>query len=173
MANKTAARKMAGSKDDRLHHHTNPFLFELTIGFFAGLIWGGLRWMLYEFKFTKELPGIMADPFFRSSFLKTYWGMAVGIGCYIVFSIIAAHLYYFLFRKLRGPWPGVLYGFLWWIIIFVFAGPSLHISQPIRTAGWNTFITELCIFLLWGLFIGYSTAFEFTDEASREPVGAH
>lgn len=154
-------------------HHTNPWLFSIKIGFFAGLLWGITRWLFYEMNFTKELPGIMGDPFFRSAFLKTGWGTTVGIGCYIIFSILATFLYKIMLGKLRGPWPGVGYGLVWWAIIFIIIGPLLRISQPITKAGWNTLSSELCIFLLWGLFIGYSIAFEFTDEASREPIKAH
>lgn len=154
-------------------HHTNKWMYGLKIGFFAGLLWGIVRWLFYEMKFTKELPGLMADPFFRSTFLKTGWGIVIGIGSFIIFSIIAALLYMFVLGKLRGPWPGLLYGAVWWAIVFLALGPLLSITQPIRTAGWNTLSSEFCIFLLWGLFIGYSIAFEFTDEASREPIGAH
>ncbi|MUT66732.1 YqhR family membrane protein [Paenibacillus sp. NEAU-GSW1] len=165
-------KKRRGDYDDPANHHTNPWLFELTIGLFAGLFWGVVRWLLYEINFTVELPGFLVEPFFRNSFLKSPWGITIGISGFIVFSIIAALIYYFLFAKLRGPWPGVLYGLLWWAILFVFTGPMLQMTKPITEAGWNTLTTELCIFMLWGLFIGYSTAFEYTDEASREPIGA-
>ncbi|WP_435171089.1 YqhR family membrane protein [Paenibacillus glycanilyticus] len=154
-------------------HHTNPWLFSSMIGFFAGLIWGILRWLFYELKFTTELPGMLADPFFKSTYLKTGWGIVVGIASYIVFSVLAALLYKVLLGRLRGPWPGVLYGLAWWAVIFLLLGPVLGMSRQITVAGWNTLFSELCIFLLWGLFIGYSIAFEFTDEASREPLGAH
>lgn len=33
---------------------------------------------------------------------------------------------------------------------------------------WNTVISEFCIFLLWGMFIGYTAAIEYTDERKRE-----
>lgn len=154
-------------------HHTNPWLFSSMIGLFAGLIWGIIRWLFYEMKFTIELPGLLADPFFKSSYLKTGWGIVIGIASYIVFSVLAALLYKVLLGRLRGPWPGVLYGLAWWAVIFLLLGPVLGMSRQITVAGWNTLFSELCIFLLWGLFIGYSIAFEFTDEASREPMGAH
>ena len=40
---------------------------------------------------------------------------------------------------------------------------------PGEEAPWDTNISEVCIFILWGLFIGYTTAQEFTDEKLREP----
>lgn len=165
---------MANKKQKNRHHeqehHTNPWLYSLQIGFFAGLIWGIIRWMFYEMKFTTILPGFAADPFFKESFLKTGWGEVLGIAFFILFSIAAAFLYKIALGKLRGPWPGVLYGAVWWAILFIVVGPMLGIMGGIRQVGWNTLFTELCVFLLWGVFIGYSIAFEFTDEASREPI---
>ncbi|MGO4544329.1 YqhR family membrane protein [Paenibacillus sp. 2TAB23] len=167
---------MAGNNQrngyDKQQHHTNPWLYPIQIGFFAGLIWGIIRWMFYEMKFTKVLPGFAADPFFKESFLKTAWGEVVGIAFFVLFSIAAALLYKVALGKLRGPWPGVVYGAIWWAVLFVALGPLLQFTDGIRKEGWNTLYTELCVFLLWGLFIGYSIAFEFTDEASREPIKA-
>lgn len=160
-------------KNEYEDHHTNPWLFSIKIGFFAGLIWGIVRWMFYEMKFTSILPGFAADPFFKASFLKTAWGEVVGIAVFVLFSIAAALIYKVALGRLRGPWPGILYGAAWWAILFAVVGPMLGIMEGIRKAGWNTLYTELCVFLLWGVFIGYSIAFEFTDEASREPINAH
>jgi Conserved membrane protein YqhR. len=171
--NNEQARQSHKSRQYEGEHQTNPWLFSSMIGFFAGLIWGVIRWLFYELKFTAELPGFLADPFFKTSYLKTGWGIVVGIASYILFSVLAALLYRVLLGKLKGPWPGVLYGLVWWMMIFLLLGPLTGISHKITVAGWNTLFSELCIFLLWGIFIGYSIAFEFTDEASREPIGAH
>jgi len=162
----------ANGRGEERRGYTNPFTFCLSLGFFAGLIWGTLRGIAYWLKFTKLVPGVLADPFFRISFLKTGWGYAVGIGVFIVFSILCTLLYYSLFSRVGGPWMGVVYGFLWWAIIFGAAGPMMAIMPALTLIGWSTLFTELCIFVLWGTFIGYSIAFEFTDEASREPAGS-
>lgn len=165
------AKQQHRNDNDEHQHPTNPWLYSLKIGFFAGLIWGIVRWMFYEMKFTKVLPGFAADPFFQSSFLKTGWGEVVGIGFFVLFSMGAALLYTLALGRLHGPWPGVLYGAAWWVVLFVAVGPMLGIMESVRAAGWNTLYTEICVFLLWGVFIGYSITFEFTDEASRESIG--
>jgi len=38
-------------------------------------------------------------------------------------------------------------------------------TEPLVRIGWNTIWTEWSIHMLWGLFIGYSIAFEFHDAA--------
>ncbi|MFD2116076.1 YqhR family membrane protein [Paenibacillus yanchengensis] len=149
---------------------TKPFRYALFIGFYAGLIWGFVRWGAYGLKFTKEIPGYWLEPFFRNSFLKSGWGGLVGVGSFIIFSIIAALIYQYGLRKLKGPWVGIFYGFLWWVLVFGFLGPLLQMTTPLQSVGWITIFTELGISLLWGVFIGYSISFEFNDEASREPT---
>ncbi|WP_339319694.1 YqhR family membrane protein [Paenibacillus sp. FSL R10-2734] len=147
--------------------HTNIWLFALELGFFAGLIWGGLHWLTYWLSFTKVSPAFIAEPFFKHEFLTTALGHFVGYLIFIVFSVIASLLYVLILRKLKGPWPGLVYGVLWWSVIFI-PGSQLFLMQPPFTLPWNTVISEFCIFLLWGMFIGYTAAIEYTDERKRE-----
>ncbi|WP_424766180.1 YqhR family membrane protein [Paenibacillus sp. sgz302251] len=167
------ANNVKTKKEYNNNHRTNPWMYSIHIGFFAGIIWGTVRWLFYQMKFTTELPGFAADPFFQESFLKTFWGVIIGIASFAILSIVAALLYKMVPWHMRGPWPGILYGLVWWAIIFVGLGPWIGMTERITKAGWNTLYTELCVFLLWGAFIGYSITFEFMDEASREPVKMH
>ncbi|QJC51768.1 hypothetical protein HGI30_09560 [Paenibacillus albicereus] len=148
---------------------TNPWAYCASLGFWAGLFWGTIRWLLYTFKFTTVLPAFLVDPFFRRSFLVTGWGHALGIASFIAFSIFAAYLYKLLLGRFRGPWAGLVYGLLWWTLLFLAFGPLVGMTDPVTRIGWNTIFTEISLSIVWGLFIGYSIAFEFTDEASREP----
>ncbi|WP_225442765.1 YqhR family membrane protein [Paenibacillus lycopersici] len=173
---KNRKRMNAGKSKDLPYDasaHTHPFWYCLQLGFFGGLFWGLMRWLLYTISFTKVLPGFLADPFFKQSFLKTYWGHAVGIGFFIVFSVIAALLYKLALGRLSGPWPGLFYGLFWWIILFGMAGPMLGMFPYMNKIGYDTIFTECALYLVWGLFIGFTIAYEYTDEASREPMGAH
>lgn len=148
---------------------TNPVLYSIQIGFFAGLIWGGFRWIFFVFQLTTVLPGYMAEPFYKHSFLLSNYGHLVGWGYFTLFSILATMLYTFALRKLKGPWPGIIYGVAWWAIIYGGIGPALFMIKPLTKMGWPSLTTEFCVFILWGLFIGYSVAMEYTDERGREP----
>ncbi|WP_054957689.1 YqhR family membrane protein [Paenibacillus dakarensis] len=148
---------------------TNRFLFALELGFYAGLIWGGIRWIFYALHFTTIVPGFLLEPYFKHSFLKSMEGQALGWISFIALSIIASMLYVFLFRKAKGPWPGIAYGVIWWAVLFFALTPLLHMTLPMNRLSWDTKISEICLFLLWGLFIGYTTAEEYTDERAREP----
>ncbi|WP_335582153.1 YqhR family membrane protein [Paenibacillus yonginensis] len=123
-------------------------------------------------RFTVVIPGFLAEPFFKNSFLKTQPGYYIGWLFFIVFSIIASMLYTLLFRKLRGPWPGMLYGIVWWAVIFCVLAPWFALAPPLQRLGWTSIISEFCLFLLWGLFIGYTAATEYTEDRLREPKEA-
>ncbi|MFB5268387.1 YqhR family membrane protein [Paenibacillus enshidis] len=161
------------TKRDRSAHPTgqgltSPLRFSLQLGFFAGLIWGLVRWLFYILHFTVVLPGFLAEPFFKHSFMKSTAGHLTGLLFFIVFSMIATFLYTALLRKLKGPYPGLIFGAVWWTVLFVWAGPRLGMFPPVTRLTWDTLVSEFCVFLLWGLFIGYTVAFEFTDERLRE-----
>lgn len=151
------------------HTYTNVFTFALELGFFAGLIWGTIHWIFYVFKFTQVIPAYLAEPFFKNTFLKSGAGQLVGLLFFIAFSVVVSLIYAALCRKMKGPWPGIILGVLWWIIIFVVVGPWLDMVKPLSALSATTIISEFCLFLLWGLFIGYTIAMEFTDERMREP----
>ncbi|WP_379128771.1 YqhR family membrane protein [Paenibacillus sp. sgz500958] len=146
---------------------TNRWSFALELGFFAGLIWGGLRWLMYAMHFTKVIPGFLAEPFFKHSFLVSPAGQILGYLFFIVFSALASLLYVLVLRKLKGPWPGMAYGVIWWAVIFLAGSWMFLLQRPFRLP-WNSVVCEFCVFLLWGLFIGYTAAIEYTDERVRE-----
>ncbi|MFB7815611.1 YqhR family membrane protein [Paenibacillus chitinolyticus] len=149
---------------------TNRAFFALYLGFFAGIIWGAVKIIEYIFKFTRVIPAFLAEPFYRHDFLLTWQGTLVGWLFFIVFSIQASFIYMFLFGKVRGPWMGVGYGIAWWCLLYLVIGPWTGMMGSMYFSDWNTILTDFCLFLVWGLFIGYSTAFEFTEEHSRKPA---
>lgn len=113
------------------------------------MIWGGLHWLIYWFSFTKVSPGYLAEPFFKHTFLTTMYGHLVGYLFFILFSVIASLLYVLILRKLKGPWPGLVYGVLWWVVIFI-PGSQMFLMQPPFKLPWNTVISEFCLFYFGG-----------------------
>lgn len=166
--NEAAYRKQHQIKEKP--HQTNIWWFALELGFFAGIIWGGIRWAAYALHFTIVVPGFLVEPLFKHAFLESARGGWLGWGCFMLLSIVASLIYTLLLRKIPGPWAGMAYGVLWWAILFVGIGPLLKLMPMITKVTWNSVWTDMCLFLLWGLFIGYTVAIEFNDERLREPV---
>ena len=170
--NDKVMKRRSGPKQGEAHYYTNRFSFALELGFFAGLIWGGIHWLFHLLHFTVVPVGFLAEPFFKHKYIYTPAGHLTGWLCFIVFSIFASLLYTFTIRKLKGPFPGMVYGIVWWIILFILLGPKLGMMKPLNRLTWDSIFTEICFFLLWGLFIGYTVAMEYTDERKREPEHA-
>ncbi len=149
---------------------TRPWVFSLYIGLFAGIIWGALKLLQFAMKYTDVVPGFLLEPFFRHDFLVTWQGILLGYGSLICLSLVAALLYGLVLRKLKGPWPGLIYGLAWWGGLYLLIGPLTGMVPAITQMDVNSLVTDMCLFAVWGLFIGYSITFEFTDERSREPM---
>ena len=123
-------------RQKKQEHHTDAFRFCVKTGFFAGLFWGTLHWILYTIHFTKVLPAFMADPFFQLSFLKT------GLGdcsrdwlLYCLFHCGGIDLQ-IPFGPFLGTVGGIVYGLLWCVILFLAIGPALNITKPVQLLGW-------------------------------------
>lgn len=150
--------------------NTNRFFFSLNLGFFAGFFWGGLMILTYYLGFSKVSPVFLAKPMFSDTMLEGWSGHLIGWGHFIVFSILATGIYVLLLYRLKGPWPGIIYGAVWWVFLYLAIGPVTGMMKVLWKLDFNTIVTDSCIFLLWGVFIGYTTAFEYTDERLREPM---
>ncbi|MCS7461661.1 YqhR family membrane protein [Paenibacillus doosanensis] len=156
--------------DNNGERRTNRWSFAVYIGLFAGLIWGAVKMLEHYLHFTSLPPGFLVEPFFKRSFLLSFQGYLLGWLIFILFSIFASLVYTLLLAKANGPWAGVAYGAIWWMLIFLLIGPVTGMMNWIAYLDWNTIITDFCLFIVWGLFIGYSISLEFTSEHKREPV---
>ncbi|WP_158602183.1 YqhR family membrane protein [Cohnella endophytica] len=154
----------------RIPERTQPVLYSLKIGFFAGLIWGLVRWLATALNFTNVSQAFLLDPFVpRKIMVGFYWQLS-GLGMFILMSLIAALVYLGILGRLSGPWPGLLFGAVWWAMAYAWLGPLTGAVPPLKEIGWSSIATDFCLFLMWGLFIGFSIAFELHDEAGREPL---
>ncbi|MCR8659273.1 YqhR family membrane protein [Paenibacillus endoradicis] len=150
---------------------TKPLAYALYIGFFAGLFWSCIRMISYYCNFTSEPVSFLIRNWLSNEQITSGFGQTLGSLSFIAFSIVASLMYMWFFRNLIGPWPGLWYGLGWWGILFGL-GPLFGFTHIQTGVGFTLALTDLCLFVVWGLFIGYSIAFEFTDEASREPAKA-
>lgn len=168
---KRDARQSGGRSEDGIWTG-KAALHALRIGLFAGIIWGLVRWLATGLNFTEVTQAYLLDPYVPRKWLGSGWWQLAGWGAFIVMSIVAAIVYWAAFGKLRGPWPGLLFGAAWWGIFYAGLGPLSGSVPPLRTIGWDSIVTDFCLYVVWGLFIGYSIAFELHDEMRREPMSA-
>lgn len=143
----------------------------LLTGFIGGMLWGFVGFVAYYFNFTKLSP----TTYLIASWTDATWAKGwlgntlaiVGVGC---ISVIAAFIYYCLFKRIYNLWAGIAYGLLLWLLISYVLHPIFPEINKITTYGKDTITTSACLILLYGLFVGYSISYDYyftTTEAKR------
>lgn len=150
------------------HTRRNPIWFAVQVGFFGAVIFGFVRGVVHYFQFTEVDPGFLLKPFVSDDFLAGTGGYAAGFLSFLAVSIIASLLYLIFASKLKGPWPGILYGVLWFLVLYMLIGMLFGMVPPLGVISWDSLWSDFTIFVFWGVFIGYAISFEYTDERQRE-----
>ncbi|OXB91023.1 hypothetical protein B9L21_03910 [Geobacillus uzenensis] len=143
----------------------------LIIGFVGGVFWSLIGYLAYFFNFSEISPNMVLIPWVAGDWKYGKTGNYVAIALIGVISIAAALLYYALLRNIRGMWAGILYGAALWAVVFYLFNPLFPNVQPVADLEPNTVITTLCLYILYGVFAGYSISFE-TQEMNRPSQSA-
>ncbi len=143
-----------------------PMSFNSTvasIGFFGGLIWSIVGYIAFFFNFIRVGPALVLMPWALGDWKNGFIGQMVGIVVISILSIVVAFLYRFILARFNSIWPGVAYGFLLWLFVFYLLNPIFPGLKPLVNLDLNTIITGICLYILYGVFIGYSISYEYSE----------
>lgn len=135
----------------------------LTIGFVGGLFWSLIGYGVYMLNFTKLRPALVLSPWVVSDWKDKALGDWIGILIIGLLSMLVAIIYKVVLAKFKHMITGILYGIALWAIVFYLLRPMFPGLKPIQDLGTNTLITTLCLYVLYGLFIGFSISFEYDE----------
>ncbi len=141
-----------------------------TIGLWGGIFWGFVGWLVYILNLSSIGPHLVSHFFLGRGMTWVWLEVIIGILIITVFSIAVSILYVYVLVKIKSPYVGIGYGLVLWAIVFYLINPILHVTPSIKGLGQNTTITTICLYILFGLFIGYSLVVEFNriqDEGSN------
>ncbi|MBM7552322.1 YqhR family membrane protein [Thalassobacillus pellis] len=136
----------------------------LFTGFVGGVLWSTFGAVAYYFNFTE----VSAASFLFRSFWQTEWTSSLlgevlaifGVG---IISIGVALLYFSLFKKMNGLMPAVLFGVVLWGLVFYLLNPIFPAVPFLTDLSSDTIVTTICLFVLYGAFVGYSISYEYHD----------
>jgi Conserved membrane protein YqhR len=141
--------------------HSISFIQMVMItGFVGGVLWSMIAYFSYFLQFTKIEPNILLEPFTVGNWKESWIGIVITIFVYGILSIGVAIFYYLVLKKLRSMWVGIFYGIALFFIVFFILNPIFPSMKPFFRIDTNTIITCVCIYVLYGVFIGYSISFE-------------
>ncbi|MCZ0754659.1 YqhR family membrane protein [Anoxybacillus sp. J5B_2022] len=140
-------------------------------GFVGGVFWSLLGYLAHFFHFTELSPNMILLPWKIGDWKYGKTGNYLAIFLIGVLSIVVALLYYVLLRKMKSMWVGIGYGLALWILVFYVFNPMLPGLRPVSQLERNTIITTICLYILYGLFVGYSISFEAQEnEQQKQPT---
>lgn len=138
------------------------WLHSMNIGFFGGIIWSGLFQFMHTFKMVEVDPQFLFKAIVGPMpWVEKWYAHVLSIIVYGVISIFVALIYYFLFKKKKDWFIGGIYGVLLWVIIYYVAPVLLVGFNPFIHFTWQTHIGIFCLFILYGVFVGYSISYHF------------
>lgn len=138
------------------------FLNTLTTGFFGGIFLSCFHIAINFFNISKVNHEMILNHFyFTGNWIMKWYGYLFYILFIALLSILFAIIYYLLFRKIRGWIVGFIYGIILWLIFgltipLVFY--DISISELITS---RTNVASICLFILYGVFIGYSISYDY------------
>jgi len=135
-----------------------------SIGFFGGIFWSTVSFVLSFFDFTQIGPTFVIEKIPLGKWANFYIEVLISIFFIGIISIVIAFIFFFIGRKFTGVLPGVFYGLLWWVIIFLVLGKVAFDLKPIKEYSSDTMVTSICLFILYGTFIAYSVSFASQEE---------
>lgn len=160
------------------HKSSNRFLelskkqlYTIYVGFFGGLFASFLTYMIHFLNFIPFGPGVIWHhvPYLANvKWLQGVWGHLAAIVFISFFSILISYLYYALFRKIETPWMSIWFGLTLWAILFVGINSLVSDAQNVYELGWTTNIAFICIFIIYGLFIGYSISYQYLSDSTEK-----
>ncbi|GAB3052125.1 YqhR family membrane protein [Virgibacillus ainsalahensis] len=144
----------------------------LLTGFIGGILWSVLGVIMYYFNFTEIGPKhYLLRSWNTAKWTDGWLGDIISILMVGLISIAAALIYYGIFKKVNSMWMGAAYGIILWLIIFFMLQPIFTNIPPLAELSFNTIISTICLFILYGTFIGYSISYDYNDtkvKASKE-----
>jgi hypothetical protein len=132
----------------------------VVTGFIGGMLWSSIAYICYFFSFTKIEPNIIFEPWAVGDWVDKWIGIVLSIVAYGVISIGVALIYYGLLRKFKSMWVGVAYGVALYLAFFLLLNPLFPSIESFTSIDYHTLITTFCLYILYGVFIGYSISYE-------------
>lgn len=146
-------------------------MLTVITGLFGGILWSSLAYLAYIFNFTEIRPNVILEPWALGKWKDEWLGTVISIMAIGLFSIGAALVYYAVMRKINSIWAGAAFGLGLFLAVFYVLNPIFPGIKPFWDLSKNTLITSACVYILYGVFVGYSISYE--ENEIRNKVENH
>ncbi|NRD80721.1 hypothetical protein HPT25_25675 [Bacillus sp. BRMEA1] len=130
-------------------------------GLFGGIFWGLIGFIASYLSFTDIRPNVIIEPWALGKWKYGWQGTVLSIVLLGLISVCAAFIYYLLLKRFKGWWMGLCYGIVLFLLVFFILNPLFPGIKPFVDLSRDTVITSICIYIVYGIFIGYSISYEY------------
>jgi hypothetical protein len=159
----TEVAAMAVDESEKKSKYPQPMSIIALVfwtGLFGGVFWSGLGYLAYAFNFIEISPSIILESWTVGAWKTGWLGIIISLVLIGIFSVGAAFLYYLILKRFNGFWVGIIYGIVLFLLVFIVLNPLLPSMGPFKELSRDTIITCICLYIVYGLFIGYSISYE-------------
>ncbi len=152
-------------------NYPKPMSFATVVfwtGLFGGLFWGTIGFLAYYFNFTEIRPNVILGSWALGNWKNEWLGTVISIILLGILSVGAAFVYSLALKKFNGIWLGLGYGIILFLLVYLVLNPIFPGIKPFLDLSRNTVITTICLYLVYGLFIGYSINYEYENNHMEE-----
>lgn len=166
----TEAKQSNELEQNKHEQPTSHLTRVVVIGFFGGALWSFMGLIAYYFNFTRLSPSLVLTPFAVGDWKDGAMGQILGIVLISIISIAAALLYDTILKNVTSLWAGVLYGAALWALVFYVINPVFSEQTTVANLDRNTIITMLCLYVLYGVFVGYSISYDASETEKQHKL---
>ncbi|HLS60628.1 MAG TPA: YqhR family membrane protein [Virgibacillus sp.] len=139
-------------------------LRSLLTGLIGGMLLGFFGALLYYFNFTEVAPKTyVLESWLTAEWVDSWKGDLFSVFAVGLLSILIAFVYYGLGKRMRTIWSGIGFGVLLWLLLFVLFQPLFTNIQKVGELSLDTIITTGTLFIIYGMFVGYSISYDYHD----------
>ncbi|MGD6832342.1 YqhR family membrane protein [Bacillus haimaensis] len=140
----------------------------MVTGFVGGIFWSLIGFFAYLFHFTEISPNVVLQPWALGDWKKGVLGYIISFILLGLFGIGAALIYAATLKKFRHYWIGIIYGIVLWGVVFFLLNPMFPSIKTVPKLTLDTNITNICLYILFGVFVGYSISFEHSEMVTQK-----
>lgn len=161
-------------KDPDNSDESIPFIIRVMFtGFAGGVFWSLLGYLAYALNLTEISPNLLLQPFILGDWKNGVMGNVVAIFGIGLLSIGTALIYFFVLKRFSSMYVGLAYGVVLWALVFFLLNPIFPNLKSVFELERTTTVTTICLYILYGVFVGYTISFEHNEIVSKKNAQAH
>ncbi|MFF2456567.1 YqhR family membrane protein [Peribacillus simplex] len=135
----------------------------LAVGFVGGALASFIGICAHYFNFMDFSPKFILTSWSNMTWINQWLGTVMTIILFGILSVGIAFLYYSLFKRMKSTFTGIILGVVCWALLVFVLKPMFVDLPTFSKMSVNTVITSVCIFIIYGLFIGFSISYDHQE----------